>query len=116
MHRVRRRACSGAADRAAIPLVALGDLPRKGGKTNSESLFFQLLMSPPGPFLGAGGQEDLEPGAVGKITVPMSRPSATRPGGPGESPLALEQGRAHRRQRGDPRGALSPAASARIRG
>ncbi len=49
----------------------------------------------------------------GKTTVPMSRPSATRPGGCGEGPLAVQQGRPHGRHGRHPRGAMFPAASVR---
>jgi hypothetical protein len=72
---------SAARPRGRIAPVAFGYLPRKGGKANIGTLVFQLLMTPPGPFVGAGGQEDFDPGAWGKTTVPMSRPSATSPGG-----------------------------------
>jgi hypothetical protein len=41
--------------------------------------------------------------ASGKTTVPMSRPSATRPGGRRKGPLAKQQRAAHGRQRSDQR-------------
>src|SRR3982751_977665 len=45
-----------------IPQITLRDLPRKGGKTSSGALADQLLMTSLGPFFGAGGEENLQPG------------------------------------------------------
>ena len=98
-----------------IPQVALGYLPRKGGKANSRPLVFQLLMAPSGPFFGAGGQEDLEARPAGRPRCPCR---ARRPPGPGAAAKARCRSSSagpHRRPGGDPRGAL-PASSGRIGG
>src|SRR5688500_10642671 len=44
---------------SGIALVASGDLVQQAGKGNRNPFFLQLLIAPFGPFLGAGGEEDL---------------------------------------------------------
>ena len=76
------------AARAPLPVgiagVAGEDLLQQTVECNGNPLFFQLLMTPFGPFFGAGGQEDLA-GGVREDHRPHVAPSATRPGRPAEA-------------------------------
>ncbi len=75
----------------------------RSAMVNRNSLFFQLLMTPARPFLGAGGQEDLE---RRRRENHRSHVAAVgdEPRRLGEAALPLEQGRPHRRHRGHARG------------
>src|SRR5690606_32789045 len=71
-----------------------------------ETLVFQLLMTPPGPFFGAGRQEDLEDGGreYDRSHVPAVR---DEPRGHCERMLALHERCPHRGHDRHARGALA---------
>jgi hypothetical protein len=59
--------------------IAGENLAQQTVECDGNPFVFQLLIAPLGTLVGARGQEHLVAG-IGKITVPMSRPSATSPG------------------------------------
>ncbi len=65
----------------ALPItrISLRDLCTKTPKISIKTLLYQLLITALGAGFGTGREEHLGR-RVGKITVPISRPSATSPG------------------------------------
>ena len=79
--RRRRPARSGATARPAVARVALADIAQKTVHCNRDSFFDQLLIAPRAPAPRRLAVRNTLSAASGNTTVPMSRPSATRPGG-----------------------------------
>jgi hypothetical protein len=88
---------------AAITRIPRSDVLNQGERLASNPFPFNCLYRRSARTSALASRKIFN-GACGNTTVPMSRPSATRPGGHGHSALALQQGRAHRRMGGDARG------------
>src|SRR6266571_4670597 len=86
-----------------IACVALAQILQKAGKCSSDSFFFQLFIAPFRPGLGACGEEHFE-ARVGKHDRAHVAPFGHQPRGFAKGSLPLQQGPAHRGQRGSPGG------------
>ncbi len=95
--------------------ITLRYLQRKGGKGSSNPLFFQLLMTPERPLLGACSEKNLHP-RVRKYHAAHVAPVGYQSGGHGKSPLPLQQRRPHLWQRGDLGGVITRPLGADVAG
>ena len=91
----------------AVALVPAEDVGQHVGLADALPRRPEFQGAPAGPHLRRGGDEYLH-SASGQMTVPMSRPSSTAPGGvAAKIALKVEQRRAHLGDRGHHRGGLA---------